>query len=357
MVLQAARRQGHRLRAGCGRSGFCVSIAHAEFMAARFNEAGIPARAVTSRTRPGSARGALEELRDGEVNILFTVDLFNEGVDVPAIDTVLFLRPDRERHRVPPAARPRAASRRRQAVPHRARLHRQPARRVPLRSPLPRPDRCQPSRPGTRARARLPDAAGRLPHRAGPRAVRPGPPQRPRRRSGSTGGPRRGTAPGRRPSASASSSRRPDSSSTTSTGGERRRLGWPAPAGRARAASSRTTDDAQLAAAIGRMLHLDDQERLRLAARCLANRTRQPLPLVSRRERRLLSHAALLAVGRQQLRWIRLPDGFRRLWDNPWPPPRAPARSPTSCSGGSIGSPVPSRRGQCAAPDPCPVQP
>lgn len=73
--------------------GFCVSIDHAEFMAARFTAAGIPSRAVTSRTPTDERRQALGELRTRAVNVLFTVDLFNEGVDVPEIDTVLFLRP------------------------------------------------------------------------------------------------------------------------------------------------------------------------------------------------------------------------------------------------------------------------
>lgn len=73
--------------------GFCVSIEHAEFMAQRFNDAGIPARAVTSATGPADRRSGLDALRSRQVRILFTVDLFNEGVDVPEIDTVLFLRP------------------------------------------------------------------------------------------------------------------------------------------------------------------------------------------------------------------------------------------------------------------------
>jgi superfamily II DNA or RNA helicase/HKD family nuclease len=73
--------------------GFCVSIDHAEYMARRFNEAGIAARAVTSRTDQEARRVALRDLRYGQVRVLFTVDLFNEGIDVPAIDTVLFLRP------------------------------------------------------------------------------------------------------------------------------------------------------------------------------------------------------------------------------------------------------------------------
>ena len=74
--------------------GFCVSIDHAEFMAKRFVElVGIPAMAVTSRTPSDQRRAALTALRNREVNVLFTVDLFNEGIDVPEIDTVLFLRP------------------------------------------------------------------------------------------------------------------------------------------------------------------------------------------------------------------------------------------------------------------------
>ena len=73
--------------------GFCVSIDHAEFMAARFAEAGIRARPMTSRTPADERRALLVALRNREVNVLFTVDLLNEGVDVPNIDTVLFLRP------------------------------------------------------------------------------------------------------------------------------------------------------------------------------------------------------------------------------------------------------------------------
>lgn len=73
--------------------GFCVSIDHAEFMARRFREAGIAAEAVSARTPPHERRRHVAALRDRSVNALFTVDLLNEGVDIPAIDTVLFLRP------------------------------------------------------------------------------------------------------------------------------------------------------------------------------------------------------------------------------------------------------------------------
>ena len=73
--------------------GFCVTVAHAEFMAECFNEAGIPARAVSGNAGAGERAQALADLRERRVNILFAADLFNEGLDLPDVDTVLFLRP------------------------------------------------------------------------------------------------------------------------------------------------------------------------------------------------------------------------------------------------------------------------
>lgn len=73
--------------------GFCVSVAHAEYMARVFNDAGIPARAVSGETQRGARDDALRALRTRQVNILFAADLFNEGLDIPSVDTVLFLRP------------------------------------------------------------------------------------------------------------------------------------------------------------------------------------------------------------------------------------------------------------------------
>ncbi len=73
--------------------GFCVSIRHAEYMAHRFTQAGIPSQAVSTHTSSEARAAALRKLRDGTVNVVFAVDLFNEGVDVPEVDTVLFLRP------------------------------------------------------------------------------------------------------------------------------------------------------------------------------------------------------------------------------------------------------------------------
>lgn len=73
--------------------GFCVSVAHAVFMADFFTSKGIPAVAVHSETSDSDRRGALQRLKAGEVNVVFAKDLFNEGLDVPSVDTVLFLRP------------------------------------------------------------------------------------------------------------------------------------------------------------------------------------------------------------------------------------------------------------------------
>lgn len=73
--------------------GFCVSVAHARFMAHEFSRRGLSAVAVSADTLSDERESALRDLRDGKVNVIFCVDLFNEGVDVPEVDTVLFLRP------------------------------------------------------------------------------------------------------------------------------------------------------------------------------------------------------------------------------------------------------------------------
>ncbi|MFI1192348.1 DUF3427 domain-containing protein [Micromonospora sp. NPDC020750] len=75
--------------------GFCVGIGHAEFMADWFTRRGVPSAAVTSRAdRAGRSRDELlREFKAGKLRVLFTVDLFNEGVDLPMVDTILMLRP------------------------------------------------------------------------------------------------------------------------------------------------------------------------------------------------------------------------------------------------------------------------
>ncbi len=71
---------------------FCISVTHAEFMTAQFSKAGIACAAVYAGS-PLSRADALARLRDGRLAVIFSVDLFNEGVDLPAIDTVMMLRP------------------------------------------------------------------------------------------------------------------------------------------------------------------------------------------------------------------------------------------------------------------------
>ena len=73
--------------------GFCVSVVHAQFMAATFTEAGLVSAAIHGDTPAPARRDAVARLERGELVALFTVDLFNEGVDIPRVDTVLFLRP------------------------------------------------------------------------------------------------------------------------------------------------------------------------------------------------------------------------------------------------------------------------
>lgn len=73
--------------------GFCVGIDHAEFMAKFFQNAGVAAAALTSKTDDTLRREYRADLANGRLNILFVVDVFNEGVDIPEINCVLFLRP------------------------------------------------------------------------------------------------------------------------------------------------------------------------------------------------------------------------------------------------------------------------
>jgi len=78
---------------GCGDKaiGFCCSIEHANRMADFFNEHGISAAAITSETPHREITIAL--FRENKINVVFTVDLFNEGVDFPNVRVLLFLRP------------------------------------------------------------------------------------------------------------------------------------------------------------------------------------------------------------------------------------------------------------------------
>jgi len=73
--------------------GFCISIKHASFMAEQFTERGIPSAAIVSGVENGRCSDLLDDLKAGRLAFLFTVDKLSEGVDVPEVSTVLFLRP------------------------------------------------------------------------------------------------------------------------------------------------------------------------------------------------------------------------------------------------------------------------
>jgi len=73
--------------------GFCASQEHAYYMAEQFNNLGIPSAAVTSKSDKGMRTDSKVALEKGELKFIFTVDLYNEGVDIPKVNTVLFLRP------------------------------------------------------------------------------------------------------------------------------------------------------------------------------------------------------------------------------------------------------------------------
>lgn len=73
--------------------GFCASVAHARFMAAAFNQAGHHAAVIVGETPAAERQALVAAFRNGRLPFVFTVDVFSEGVDVPEINLVMFLRP------------------------------------------------------------------------------------------------------------------------------------------------------------------------------------------------------------------------------------------------------------------------
>jgi len=76
---------------------FCVSVAHAEFMTDWLNRAGLLAACVVGSTASDERRRAPQRLLSGELCALVTVDFYNEGIDMPMVDTLLLLRPRKAR--------------------------------------------------------------------------------------------------------------------------------------------------------------------------------------------------------------------------------------------------------------------
>jgi superfamily II DNA or RNA helicase/HKD family nuclease len=92
MVIDEWRRLSGNPRE-CRALAFCVSVEHAEFTANFFNEAGLPASCIVGSTDLDVRRKAPQRLASGELCVLVTCDLYNEGVDLPSVDTLLLLRP------------------------------------------------------------------------------------------------------------------------------------------------------------------------------------------------------------------------------------------------------------------------
>jgi superfamily II DNA or RNA helicase len=94
-----ARRVLHQFMERIGRPefaralGFCASVDHARYMARVFSQNGVRATAIWAETPEDERRRALDDLAARRVNIVFAVDLFNEGIDVPTVDALLMLRP------------------------------------------------------------------------------------------------------------------------------------------------------------------------------------------------------------------------------------------------------------------------
>lgn len=72
--------------------GFCVTQEHAQYMSKKFNEAGLKSDYLVSG-RNNVRDNIKSKFVNKEINYLFVVDIFNEGIDIPQIDTLLFLRP------------------------------------------------------------------------------------------------------------------------------------------------------------------------------------------------------------------------------------------------------------------------
>lgn len=73
--------------------GFCASVVHAEFMAEHFNYHDIPSLALTGESTKEERSTAKDLLTSKHIKFIFVVDLYNEGIDIPEVNTILFLRP------------------------------------------------------------------------------------------------------------------------------------------------------------------------------------------------------------------------------------------------------------------------
>lgn len=75
--------------------GFCISVKQAEYMSDMFNKRGLISVALTAMSSEQDREIYIEKLEDDNdpLSYIFTVDIFNEGIDIPTVNLVLMLRP------------------------------------------------------------------------------------------------------------------------------------------------------------------------------------------------------------------------------------------------------------------------
>lgn len=95
VLFIASEIEKHRIKGKLKAIAFCANIAHAIMMAEKFNEVGYNAISLTGRNDLGQRIKAFSDLQDDskDLEIICAVDILNEGVDIPQINMVLFLRP------------------------------------------------------------------------------------------------------------------------------------------------------------------------------------------------------------------------------------------------------------------------
>ena len=96
-ALNALRSGRKHAGPGSRTIAFCVSQRHADFMAGFFREQGLRAASVHAGPTSAARAASLDALGAGHLDIVCAVDMFNEGVDLPALDTVIMLRPTESR--------------------------------------------------------------------------------------------------------------------------------------------------------------------------------------------------------------------------------------------------------------------
>lgn len=92
-VIHEAIRRYHPDLIATRAVGFCAGVRHAEFMAQKFRELNYTAETILGNTPSAVRETRMRDFRDGHLQFLFVVDVLSEGVDVPDINLVLFLRP------------------------------------------------------------------------------------------------------------------------------------------------------------------------------------------------------------------------------------------------------------------------